>query len=378
MRFELGKLELFGLDLGSLWQRWWRGLNSMLPVSLVDIFLRPAPRVRVRMVDDALIVEAGRSHQCKELMRLGQTEVALLDDGSLHEQLLAVTGKEPAQLDLIVPESQVLRRHLTLPAAARSNLRALLGFQISKLTPFTREQVFFDGLETGVVKDSGMLEVELVVVPKTFAGVWMEHAARVTGLPVARLQVPQTQGQAGRSNLLGGLAVPSNWLKRLNINALLAGLLVLCMGLALLSPVLKLRMQMMQGKQEIATLDAQLADVRADWYSLQDNSASLAYMLEQQAYHGRPVAILAELTSLLPDGVFLTSMVLNKDRVEINGEGRNVVELVELLNASSLFEQARFSSAVTRGRNNMDVFSIGMQLAATRSPPADEEAEAKP
>jgi hypothetical protein len=41
-----------------------------------------------------------------------------------------------------------------------------------------------------------------------------------------------------------------------------------------------------------------------------------------------------------------------------------VVELIEVLNKSVLFEQARFASAITRSRDNQDVFTISMQLAA--------------
>lgn len=365
MRFELGKLELFGLDLGSLWQRWWRGLNSLAPVPLADIFLRPAPRLRVCMGQEQVLLEQVLPGQAaRELMQLGYPEFDVLEDSSLHEQLTAGVNTKLLQLDLVLPAEQVLRRTVSVPVAARGNLRQMLGFQISKLTPFSREQVFYDVVEGTRKTAAGMLEAELLVVPKPFARQWMQHVTRVTGLPVARLQVAAPGDAAQAINLLGEPGVPSRWSKRLNRNSILLLLLVLSLGLAMIAPVVKLRMLVVQGKQEIVQLESRVKEVRKEWYGLQEGASSLGFMLEQHAQYGNATQVLDELTRLIPDTVYLTGLTLEKNRVEISGQGADVVELVELLNASELFEQARFASAITRGRDNQDVFVISMQLVA--------------
>lgn len=370
MRFELGRLELFGLDLGSLWQRWWRGINSLIPVPVADIFLRPAPRVRVLMEGEHLVVEQVLPNQdVRQVMRLGYPEFGVLEDNSLHEQLTAGMNKQLLQLDLVVPEQQVLRRSLSIPAAARSNLHQALGFQVSKLTPFSREQVFYAAVERATHANTGMLEVELLVVPKAFANIWLEQVTRITGLPVARLQTPSLGRQLAPANLLGELGVPSRWARRLNRNSLLLILLVLSLGLAMAAPVVKLRTLVIQGKQEITQLSREVQGIRQEWYDLQQGAASLTYMLEQYAQHGKPTLILDELTRLIPDNVYLTAMTLEKNRLEISGQGTDVVDLVEILNESGLFEGARFTSAVTRGRDNRDVFVISMQLATQEKQP---------
>lgn len=371
MRFELGKLELFGLDLGNLWQRWWRGLNSLAPVPLADIFLRPAPRLRVRMEKERILLEHVLPEQSvRELMQLGYSELDVLEDSSLYEQLTAGVNSELLQVDLVLPEEQVLRCKVNVPVAAQGNLRQALGYQISKLTPFSREQVFYDVVEGMRNASTCMLEAELLVVPKSFAEQWIEHIVRITGLPVARLQVPlQTGGQPMTVNLLGKLGVPSRWSKRLNRNSGLLLLLMFSLGLALFAPVAKLRMQVVQGKQEIAQLESRVEQVRKEWYGLQEGASSLGFMLEQYAQHGRPIQVLDELTRLIPDNIFLTGLTLEKNRLEISGQGADVVELVELLNASELFEQVRFASTITRGRDNQDVFVISMQLVAQGEQP---------
>lgn len=370
MRFELGKLELFGLDLSSLWQRWWRGLNSLTPVPLTEVFLRPAPRLRVSVEKDRILLEQVQlGLHTRELMRLGCSELDVLEDSSLYEQLTAGVDKRLLQMDLVLPEEQVLRRKVNVPVAAQDNLRQALGFQISKLTPFNRDQVYYDVVAGARKADTGMLEAELLVVSKSFAQQWMEQVSRVTGLPVARLQVAVHDACPGEVNLLGELGVPSRWNRRLNRNSGLLLLLALSLGLAMTAPVAKLRMLVVQSKQEIIQLESSIEHVRKEWYELQEGASSLGFMLEQYAQHGRTTQVLDELTRIIPDTIYLTGLTLEKSRLEINGQGADVVELVELLNASELFEQARFSSAITRGRDNQDVFVISMQLVAQEKQP---------
>src|SRR5690554_5639315 len=109
MRFELGKLELFGLDLGNLWQRWWRGINSLLPLPLADVFLHPAPKVRVHLSADSLqFVRELPGQAPQELLSLGRAEFELLEDNRLHEQLVTGTDARLLQLEVVLPTEQVL------------------------------------------------------------------------------------------------------------------------------------------------------------------------------------------------------------------------------------------------------------------------------
>ena len=366
MRFELGKLELFGLDLGGLWQRWWRGINSLMPVPLSDIFLRPAPRVRARMADGQVVFEQWLPYQQPQVLAsFGTAEFALLEDKSLYEQLSAGTDKTLLQLDLILPDEQMLRRTLSLPVTARNSLRQALGFQVSRLTPFRREQVLYDAVELGVNETGEVMQVELQVVARNFAEKQIKQLERVSGMTVARLQGPAPGDD--RTNLLEQPRVAPNWHRRLNRNSGLALLLALCVGLAMLAPVIKLRVMLLQAKNEIAMLDKKVADTKEGWYGLQQNAANLAFMLEQYTRHGRPAVILDELTRIIPDTVFLTSLTLDGQRIEISGQGTDVVELIEKLNASEVFAHAKFASALTRGRNNLDVFTIGMQWVSGSS-----------
>ena len=102
----------------------------------------------------------------------------------------------------------MLRRKVSVPAAARGNLRQALGFQISKLTPFSREQIFYDVVR-GVQRRVPACWRLSCWWCQSLASQWMKHVS-VTSLPVARLQVAAVDGsQPAVANLLGELGVPS-------------------------------------------------------------------------------------------------------------------------------------------------------------------------
>lgn len=356
MRFELGKLELFGLDLSGLWQRWWMGINSLLPVPLASIFLRPAPRIQAVFNQDGIVFRGG----AERLAEFGLAELDLLEDGRLHERLVAGYKLKELQLDMLLPEQQVLRRHVSVPLAARSSLRQVLAFQVGRLTPFRLDQVMYDVVVREARPAAGLLDVELLVAPKEFVQKWLAEVERVSGLKVARVQVADAGPEV---NVLGRLGIPSGWWRRLNLNSFLSLVLCVCLAAVLVAPVVKLRMEVLRGKQEIAALDARLSGVRSDWHRLQNVAGNLSFVLGEQAHYGRTTQLLQELTRIIPDSIYLTNMTVNRDKIDITGNGRNVVELIDVLNTSSLFQQARFSSAVTHGRDGAEAFSVTMLLA---------------
>src|SRR5690606_14401543 len=92
-------------------------------------------------------------------------------------------------------------RRLALPAAAADRLRAVLGFEIERQTPFPASEVEYDALLLGRRGD-GQVDVELVVVPRQALESRLAAlgplAATLTGVDVA-------EGEGGLGvNLLPG------------------------------------------------------------------------------------------------------------------------------------------------------------------------------
>ena len=195
MRFEMGNLQLFGIDLGRLVKRWKAGLQEITPNGLVDCFVSPAPAVDVVIEQDNVRFVHVHSARSTEVVALQHREMALAADGALRADILNGVKVSQLQLNLVMPEDQVMRKRITLPRVARHNLRTVVSYQIGRLTPFSVDKVFFDVLEVSAsTSNENTLEVEFIAVLKTDAQPWIDQVERLTGLRISRLVVAKTDG----------------------------------------------------------------------------------------------------------------------------------------------------------------------------------------
>lgn len=365
MRFEMGKLQLFGVDLSALWQRWVRGLSSILPAGLGQVFLRPAPALRVRCTEQQVSFERVWPESTAQPIVLEYSDLALARNDALQSQLVGGRGKVSMELNVVLPEQQLMRRTLRLPPAVRGHLRETVSYQISRLTPFKAEQVFFDAREVSAASaDSNDMIVELVVVLKSYAEPLIAQIEQLTGLKVSRLQAPAAAGADAGCNLLGTKQTPSFWWRRLNRNSALLAVLMVAIGAAVLTPALKLRYEVVQRKQEIAQLDQRVTGLREMRNTLDRDVAMLNYIVNERTAQGQLVKVLDELALIIPDAIHLSSLAFNQQTLVLNGMGTQVVDLIDVLNASPLFTEAKFTSAVNRSRDGLDVFTVSLRLVS--------------
>jgi general secretion pathway protein L len=88
-----------------------------------------------------------------------------------------------------------------------------------------------------------------------------------------------------------------------------------------------------------------------------------------EAQHTRPLAILRELTEILPADVWLTNLTIDKNGVELSGFAATASGLIPLLEASPTLERAEFTSPVTKGRDK-DQFRLKASWERPRVSPA--------
>lgn len=366
MRFEMGNLQLFGIDLGRLVKRWKAGLQEITPNGLVDCFVSPAPAVDVVIEQDNVRFVHVHSARSTEVVALQHREMALAADGALRADILNGVKMSQLQLNLVMPEDQVMRKRITLPRVARHNLRTVVSYQIGRLTPFSVDKVFFDVLEVSASTSSeNTLEVEFIAVLKTDAQPWIDQVERLTGLRISRLVVAKTDGLLNQQalNLFAQQRTPNKWWLRLNRNSMLLLGLVAVLLVTAVVPVIKLRALVVERKQEIKVLDERVTGLQEKRQILEHDLAALNYVLEQKASNRELSRIIDELTRIVPDEIFINSLSVQKQTVVISGVGTGVVDLIALLNGSPLFADAKFTSSITRAGEGQDIFTASMQLS---------------
>lgn len=366
MRFEVGNLQLFGLDIGSLFQRWKSGLQDIIPNGLIDCFVSPASAIEAVVEQDAVRFTRKSPAKSADIVVLQHREMALTADGVLKAELLNGVKESKLQLNLVMPEAQVMRKRITLPRVARHNLRTVVGYQIGRLTPFNADKVFFDVLEVSTYTPNiSTIEVELIAVLKTDAQPWIEQVERLTGLVVSRLIVAKIDGLLNQQalNLFAQQRTPNKWWLRLNRNSMLLLGLVAVLLVTAVVPVIKLRALVVDRKQEIKVLDERVTGLQEKRQILEHDLAALNYVLEKKASNRELSHIIDELTRIVPDEIFINSLSVQKSTVVISGIGTGVVDLIALLNDSSLFADAKFTSSITRAGEGQDIFTASMQLS---------------
>ncbi|SDU36161.1 PilN domain-containing protein [Halopseudomonas salegens] len=355
MRLDVGNLKLFGLDLNAAFA-WWRdGLRAAMPSWLLPSFVRPAPRL-VALWDgqQVSLYQPGGV----ELARLETAALEVAADGVLQADIKALdvdTGL--LQLELELSTEQVLLRRLDLPVIDPAKLREVVRWQLPRLTPFSADQLYY---AAGVADDSAPY---LLAIPRASVDPVIGHIERLTGLTVARLyREPATEETLPRLNLFGQSRVPGRWWRRLNRNTLILAVLLLALGMAAIAPVWVAREQVIARKQELFRVHAGVVGTMETRDQLTQRLEIINALQTERSLP--PVSsLIAELAERVPDSIFLTEVRVQGETLKISGSGLEVVNLIDRLNASPLFVDARFNSSVNRNsRTGRDQFTASLQV----------------
>ena len=248
---------------------------------------------------------------------------------------------------LLLPGSQVLHHRLTLPPAARENLRQAIGYQIDEFTPFKSDDVFYG---YNVEQDDGKeLIVDVSVVAKNQVAPVLELLADL-GFRVGFVgeRAPETPGAA---NLLPSLQnPPGRSAARITVLLLLATLAMFAISFNLtrnrqLAELANLEVKIKQARTHAlaaSKLRNEIADLKSLYGSMTAAKKSSMPVMD----------ILRELTDRLPDNSHLLTLRYNRPNLQITGFAQQAADLVSALQSSRYFKDVRFAAPVTLDRRS--------------------------
>lgn len=273
---------------------------------------------------------------------------------------------EGRPVELRLPPQIALRKTLTLPAAAAENLRQVVTFEMDRETPFRAEDVRFDALVTG--RSDRQLTVEILVVPR-LAAEQAVAAARQLGVAVTRLTVALADGSGTRFDLRTPEERPAQRRPSRLLIGIVAGLAVPVLAL----PVLVNAWTAAQLAERTAAVQQRAAlalRLRDELEQRQGGGSALDRRKERTP---PAIALLAELTRRLPDGVWLDQLRLSQGEVRLYGYAPASAELIALLEASPLLEKVRFETGVMqdplRKRERFQIVTAVEMPATTEAAP---------
>ncbi len=289
--------------------------------------------------------------------------------------LLARANESRSRARLCLAREEALVRRVTMPMATEENLRQVLGFEMDRLTPFKADDVYFDSRVLGRDPGAGTIAVLLAAARRDLVDKRLE-ALRTLGISVQGVTVRDEPGQAGSgldllpSEQRGERETSRERLVKL---VLLAAVFLLLLG-AMLFPVWRKRETIITMLPIVAKAqaDAQATDVLAR--DLERQVADYNFLLAKKHAVGPSLAYLEEVTRLLPDHTWVQQFDLKaagKAReVQLTGETASSSKLIEILEKSTLLQNAATRGTVTRGSQpNSERFMIA---AETRPRPLPE------
>lgn len=282
----------------------------------------------------------------------------LAGDGRIEDRLGAVRW---SAVDLRLPAEQVLVRHLALPVASRDFLAAIIAHRLDRLSPWDPTRVLY-GFAVEPGGDSVNLAISVAIAAREVTAGPVERLARLGLRPTTIGAADAPLERAPAINLLSGSAEDDrSHIRRIVSRGAAALLLVSCLA---------------AGASVIWQSEAadRLADVQAKLSRAQHllraaargqrGSAEEAMLFAKQPEQA-VVVLLNRLAATLPSDTYLREMTLSPDKLRLVGSSANAPALIGLLDHAGLFN-ARFTSPITRGKEDRDAFEITVE----RHPPA--------
>ncbi|MEP7261861.1 MAG: pilus assembly protein PilM [Usitatibacter sp.] len=335
--------------LSATWRWWTDELARMVPES----FAR-GTRLPVLALDpggDVVLVEP-KSATGPEA-RVAAMSLDTLQARAALAALLARVGETRSRARLCLDREEALLRRVSMPAATEENLSQVMGFEMDRLTPFRADEVYFD--QRVVSRDAAAAQI-LVQVAVARRELVDARVARMRELGVSVQGVTvrdDAPGQYASFDLLphaqrGERESPND---RLLKHGLIAAVVVLLLA-ALALPIWQKREGVIEVQPLVARAqqDAQATDNIGK--ELERQVADYNYLLTRKHAWGA-LSYLEDVSRLLPDNTWVQQFDLRaagKSReVQITGETTSSSKLIELLEQSTLLQNATPRGTVTRG-----------------------------
>ena len=332
---------------------WWLDQLTQLLPDWIRRWLQPAQqRYFLQIAHDVYKLSISPDDPDPTLIKPGNNKVAARTSRRLR------TRKE---LIILVPDDQLLRIPLKLPLATREHLPRVLHCQMSQLTPFEPEQVYFSYQIQDIDSANENLFLELLVIPRHLLHPHFEQFSQ-WHLKPTHLR-PLSLAASSQCNLLSesDIETPKQPLKNLNRSLFALNLLLVAAVIALPLWQKSLQIDQLKSTRNLLKQDVdQVLEIRQKMDRLQELQQKLIAI---NAEPSNNLTLLAELTRLFPDTAWVNHMELSLDQIKLKGEALDASSLINRLDGSDLFNKVGFSAPTTRNpRSNKERFSINAEL----------------
>jgi len=323
------------------------------------------------LAEELALHRASGAHPPVELLiRAGGVEAARIGGGN-RDVLLDVPGRPQAALREVVQRipgglgpdvalsfaaDQSISQQITLPQQPDDVLRAIVRNKVESLAPWPLAQCLWGMRASAIPGDPQHVSVEVAVLSRSLLDELTETLRRA-GTEVKALSVLLPAGGVVDIELGAGDVRREARLRAGRLAKTAAAILLLLAGLGSFW-IYRTAASASQLEAETSALMASLKPGGAPAGETPlVSAANRLYQARRERLSA--VAVLEEVSKLLPNTVHLTNLTLDGDQLTIKGQGSGVPGLIQLLEASPNFQSVNFAAATELDQDsNADAFSL--------------------
>ncbi|WP_045835007.1 PilN domain-containing protein [Hyphomicrobium sp. 99] len=261
--------------------------------------------------------------------------------------LVASVGRanRSATIGIRVPQRACFVRNVTLPGAAARDFPVLLSLDLERTTPFKQKDVYTAHTVDPSRSGGGRQSLRQYIIKRSLVD-GLKSDIEALGLKVTSLECIDAAGAIAPINFL---EVPSGRDASLRMKLLL-GLASCAVVLAAAGAYIDVSrheaaLELLQS--ETARLKDEAQSVRDMTAKYQTTASAIASFNQLRRETVSRVAILEELTRLLPDSAWVSDVKISGATVDISGLATSASAIVPILEKSPLFVDATSTSALT-------------------------------
>ena len=331
--------------------RWWLDqIGSLLPQSLG----------RRTVLPDAMIVAfEGAAYELALRQRDAVNRLAQFERNAQGmralQQRLAHMRSGAMSLTLRVPASAALAKTIFLPLAARRNLAEVLVFEMSRETPFDASEVLWGFRVKQEDRAAGRMEVQLVVVPRSF------FEGEIAALAAAEIRpdAVEVDGLGWPCRMAFGAAPRDEGFVARRAPLVLSGVTAALAVAVLITPFIRQEMQLGELRDSMAAIETEVRAAVTMKKEIEKLSGAADFLVQERARVGNTLTMLAAVTRVIPDNSYLTGFELHGGQLTLSGKSPSAAGLIVKLAETKLFKEPGFSEPVTRPKgDDLETFTI--------------------
>jgi general secretion pathway protein L len=321
--------------------------------------------VTVELEEGSLALGVDANRVQKTIQSLAPSQDAGVQKQQLEDVLKENDLLEAPQF-LLLDIASVLKKEISLPLAAESNLPQVLAFEMDRQTPFKASAVYFDWQVVERGGPTGQLRLNLYVVPRPEVDEAIK-TVKDNGISLGGVDVLDRGRTLGLNLLPTGLRTRTvNRKARLNY-ALSAAALVL-LGLVMAQSLYLRDHQVAELEEAIAKVQGQARAVTKIKEQIKDTSEAAGFLAMRRAETPLAIELLADVTRIIPDDTYLDRLVIGKGTVQLQGKSQNAQQLIELVNESELLTNASFrGSTRLDARSGLEIFEVNAAVLSAET-----------